>query len=223
VTELTPQEATRLDREATYRTHILGAAERLVGRVGLERTRMQDVAAEARVALATIYRLYPTKQDVYEALAHTRAGEVFAWARATVVDDASPLDNLMAFTLGLADFLFDHPDTLRFTLRSTPISWGLGEDDAEWSAQRDFHADLVAQCLRDGTVTGTDPRLVARLMAAVIQVYLSDWLERDMRPDRDAVRSAMRDHLLRAFTSPTPVAGARHSDARPRIGRPAAR
>ncbi len=163
VKALTPQEASRLDREATYRSHIMAAAERLVGRHGLERTKMQDVAAEARVALATIYRLYPTKQDLYEAVVRARAAEVLDAGRAAVTDEATPIDNLMNFTLGMVAHLLEHPDALRLTLRTTPTSWGLGEDDADWAAARDFHADLVHRCLLDGTVLGTDARLVARL------------------------------------------------------------
>jgi hypothetical protein len=112
----------------------------------------------------------------------------------------------LAFTLGLADFLLEHPDTLRFTLRATPVSWGLGEDNADWSAQRDFHAELAARAIADGTLVGDDPRLVARLMAAVIQVHLSDWLEHAMAAPAEAVRTAVRDQLLRAFAAPRPPA-----------------
>ena len=55
--------------------------------------------------------------------------------------------------------------------------------------------------MRDGTVIGRDPNLVARLMGAIIQVHLSDWLEHGMHPETDIIRSEVRDQLIRAFTT----------------------
>ena len=135
MTAPSPREAARVAREATYRSHILAAAERLVGRRGLERTRMEDVTREAQVALATIYRLFPTKQDLYRSLADTRARAVFDHAHATSNLDANPLDNLLAFVMGIVDYLLDNPETLRFTLRTMPTSWGLDDDDADWATR----------------------------------------------------------------------------------------
>ena len=83
-------------------------------------------------------------------------------------------------------------------LRST-TSWGLGEDILAWRPQRDFHANLVKRCIEDGSIDGPDGRLIARLMGAMFQVQLSDWLERGMVESKDLVKSNVRDLLLHAF------------------------
>ena len=49
---------------------ILEAADRLGAVHGLERVQMSDIAAEAGVALGTLYRYYPTKHHLYAASLH---------------------------------------------------------------------------------------------------------------------------------------------------------
>jgi len=162
---------------------------------------MQDVAAEARIAVATIYRHYPTKQDLYAALVQRSAEGPFLRASAVVDPERSPVANLMAFSLEIFRFMVDRPDALRFTLRTTPASWGLGEDIESWARMRDFHAALAQQCIDDGSVVGRDGRLVARLIAATLQVYLGDWLEHPDERDRGHMTEELRAQLERAFTA----------------------
>src|SRR3954452_12987209 len=47
--------------------HILGAVREVLHDVGYDQLRMQDVADRACVGLSTIYRRWPTKQDVVRA------------------------------------------------------------------------------------------------------------------------------------------------------------
>jgi AcrR family transcriptional regulator len=59
-------------RAAERDTAILDAAQQLLGEVGYDRLRIQDVADRAHAGLATIYRRWPTKQAlVIDAMQHT--------------------------------------------------------------------------------------------------------------------------------------------------------
>lgn len=55
----------RLDEERSE--HILGTVLELMHEIGYDQLRMQDVADRAGVGLSTIYRRWPTKQDVVRA------------------------------------------------------------------------------------------------------------------------------------------------------------
>ncbi|BBZ25119.1 TetR family transcriptional regulator [Mycolicibacter hiberniae] len=68
-TPSTPAQRQRCER-------ILAAAARLGARDGLEAVRMQDVADQASVSIATVYRYYPTKHHLFSALLlhYTQAG-----------------------------------------------------------------------------------------------------------------------------------------------------
>lgn len=63
--EATPRRGRRLDDERTE--HILGTVIEVLHDVGYDQLRMQDVADRACVGLATIYRRWPTKQDLVRA------------------------------------------------------------------------------------------------------------------------------------------------------------
>ncbi len=54
-------------RQLARNAAILGAARRLGERHGLERVQMSDVAADAGVALGTLYRYYPSKHHLFAA------------------------------------------------------------------------------------------------------------------------------------------------------------
>lgn len=57
---------------------MLRAAARLGSRLPLERVQMSEVAAEADVALGTLYRYYPSKHHLFAGLLMTRMAELEA-------------------------------------------------------------------------------------------------------------------------------------------------
>ena len=71
-----PRRGRRLSEERTE--HILGAVLDVLHDVGYDQLRMQDVAERACVGLSTIYRRWPTKQDLVRAsLCCDRAAQKF--------------------------------------------------------------------------------------------------------------------------------------------------
>lgn len=65
--ERSPAEPTSQEQKARYR-RILAAAARHGAAKGLERVQMHDVAGEAGVAIATLYRYFPSKTHLFTAL-----------------------------------------------------------------------------------------------------------------------------------------------------------
>jgi len=55
----------RTPRQAAKREHIVGAASRVFGARPYHVVRMDDVAAAARVGKGTLYRYFPSKEDLY--------------------------------------------------------------------------------------------------------------------------------------------------------------
>src|SRR5882672_10178597 len=90
-----PRRGRRLSEERTE--HILGTVLDVLHDVGYDQLRMQDVADRAEVGLSTIYRRWPTKQDLVRAsLECDRAAEKFA-----VTGD--PRADLKAFLTRMGD------------------------------------------------------------------------------------------------------------------------
>src|SRR5919198_6286075 len=92
-----PRRGRRLSEERTE--HILGTVLDVLHDVGYDQLRMQDVADRACVGLSTIYRRWPTKQDLVRAsLCCDRATERFA-----VTGD--PRADVKTFLKGMAEDL----------------------------------------------------------------------------------------------------------------------
>lgn len=64
-----PAEPSSAEQKERY-ARILRAAGRLGAEHGLERMQMHDVAKEAGVAIATLYRYFPSKTDLFVAVLH---------------------------------------------------------------------------------------------------------------------------------------------------------
>src|SRR3954452_19284245 len=78
---------------------ILGTVLELINETGYDQLRMQDVADRANVGLSTIYRRWPTKQDVVRAaLQCEQAGEKF-------VDTGDPRADVKATLVKMAENL----------------------------------------------------------------------------------------------------------------------
>jgi AcrR family transcriptional regulator len=75
---------------------ILGSVLELLGEVGYDQIRMQDVAERAHVGLSTIYRRWPTKQDV------VRAALECDQARAKFVSSSDARADLRSFLAEMA-------------------------------------------------------------------------------------------------------------------------
>jgi AcrR family transcriptional regulator len=88
---------------------ILGATLRLVGRRGVKRLGMQEVSEAAGVSRATLYRYFPSKDHLMDAVAifdeHTFA-EGLAAALAAVVDRSDRIRTFVAFAF---DYIRTHP------------------------------------------------------------------------------------------------------------------
>jgi AcrR family transcriptional regulator len=92
-----PRRGRRLSEERTE--HILGTVLDVLHDVGYDQMRMQDVAERACVGLSTIYRRWPTKQDLVRAsLCCDRAAQKYA-----VTGD--PRADVKAFLTRLAEDL----------------------------------------------------------------------------------------------------------------------
>jgi AcrR family transcriptional regulator len=93
---------------------ILGATLRLVGRRGVKRLGMQEVSEAAGVSRATLYRYFPSKAHLMDAVAifdeHTFA-EGLATALAVVAD---PSDRIRTFVAFAFDYIRTHPARLLF-------------------------------------------------------------------------------------------------------------
>lgn len=75
---------------------ILGAAEVCFARKGIDRTTMQEIATEAGLSAGAIYRYFPSKEQLLEAVFQHVSENHAAMFQRAVAEHASPLEALFA-------------------------------------------------------------------------------------------------------------------------------
>jgi TetR/AcrR family transcriptional regulator len=101
-------------RRARTRDAILDAAEALFAESGYRRTRMEDVAERADVAIGSIYGHFGNKDGLYLALVE-RAAQLFGrYLRQAYQPQWSPLEQVVACGDAYLRFHVEHPGAFRF-------------------------------------------------------------------------------------------------------------
>lgn len=154
------------------RERVLDAATELVRRDG-ERVPMADIARHAGVGIGTVYRHFPTREDLLSALVHRSFGLALVNARAAASEPGSALEGVRAF---LSATLRDR-DRFVLPLHGGPVLFT--------AAIRDLQAEIrgVLQTLLDrghatdqlrGDLTPVDLIIAASLLSRPLP-NADDW------------------------------------------------
>lgn len=108
-----PGSARQKDRCA----RMLRAAARLGAERGLERVQMQDVAREAGVAVATLYRYFPSKTHLFTSVMASQIDSLAARVRPPLPGE-DPVDRLVELLAGATRDLLARPLLARAILQS---------------------------------------------------------------------------------------------------------
>ncbi len=187
------------------RVRIMDAAEALFRRLGFGKTAVADIAAELRMSPANVYRFFPSKNAIVEAICQRCLGELEekAWAAARSRGSAAErIERLVLETLAYhKDNHLTDQRVNDMVLAAIELSWGAIR------AHKEHMRMIFESILRDGVGTGEfesiDPRETSRLlMIALVQfchpVLVAQSLQDREGPEADA--RATVGFLLRAIT-----------------------
>lgn len=157
------------------RDDLLAAAARRFVAVGIRKTTMEDVAAEAGAGKATLYRYFDNKDAVVDALLAREAQRFVAEVSAAVDEHEHASARIEgAFVAGVR-FFVDHPMLTkgrdeepgellpRIQATSGPVVMGALE----------LYADLIAEGIEEGELRRVDPRTAAEVIVRLILSYFS--------------------------------------------------
>lgn len=175
-------------RRTLYRELVLDGAEREFARVGFSDTKVAAIAKAADLSLATVYKTFPGKREIWNDLHAERMTALLALVDERVAGATSPLERLLAGIGAVADFLTDHDAYLELSLGAGSGWLSAGGTDVQrtvWSSGLDTIAAGVAAADAAGELGGLRPRIAAGLVVTALQVWLGDWVdsERDRQPD----------------------------------------
>lgn len=165
---------------------------------------MQDVAQEAGLALATVYDLVPSKEQLYAEIFRLRGRALLERALQAQAGARTAMDMLLGGIQGYVEFLCEHPDYLRIQLRERQ-PWALAprftseEQRRLWQEGINLTTSVFRAVLAEASLPEEDPETLARLMIAAHQVYLARWLEQGGQEPVAQLVQRMQRHVIRTL------------------------
>jgi AcrR family transcriptional regulator len=207
VGKLNPKQSIRDARRNIHLQHLLEAAERVFAARGYTGTRMQEVASEAGLALATVYELVDSKEDLYAEIHRLRGRALLEQAGKSAVGATGALDALLRGVAAYGSFLMEHSDYLKILLRESQ-PWALNpefpskEQGRQWREGLELTVAMFDAAIAERSLVAQKretPQLLARLMIAAHQVYLGSWVDGGMSEPPAELIGRMQEHVTRVF------------------------
>jgi AcrR family transcriptional regulator len=199
---MNPQVKTKPD---DTRARIVDAAEMLFRRLGFAKTAVADIASELGMSPANVYRFFPSKNAIVEAICQRCLAEVEDKAWAVARGRGSAADRMERMILDIFTYHRDNFITEQrvhdMVLVAIEHSW-----DAIKVHKQAMHAALEL-IVRDGIAAGefevVDPRETATVMMQSLIRYTHPLVIADCLKDHDDIEGELRRSvrfLLRAIT-----------------------
>ncbi len=205
------RQSLREAKRALYRATILDAAEAAFARAGYDATKVQTIAREAGISLATLYGVFPKKWDIFRALQHDRLTQLMQGVLPQGDPLRDPFDRLQFGITAYLTFHMKHPRFLEVQLREG-VPWGTTdelrtpEQTRAWEAGLALMTQAFADGMRGGVFIRDDPELCARTATAMSQVRLALWVGQPQPPAPEVVARKAMSQLIRTFAAPDRVA-----------------
>ncbi len=194
-------------RLVLYRERVLDAAEAEFAAEGFAGARVTAIATRAGVSLSTVYRCFAGKEDVWDELNDVRMRELVAAVGRVGDPEARALDRILAAARAQAAFFLSRPDFLALHLRDG-LSWGTalvgdsprrGRQQVAWQAGMQMLTVTAEVAVAERQVRPVRPELLASIVISGLQVFLTDWFNRDPRPSAEQTIDDYVAHLERAL------------------------
>jgi AcrR family transcriptional regulator len=187
------------------RARIMDTAEALFRRLGFGKTAVADIAAELKMSPANVYRFFPSKNAIIEAICQRCLGELEERAWTVARSRGSAAERIERLVLEILAYHTENHLTEQrvndMVLAAIELSWGAIR------AHKEHMRMVFESVLREGVERGefepVDPRETSRLlMISLVQfchpVLVAQYLQDQGDLEADA-RASVR-FLLRAIT-----------------------
>lgn len=188
-------------RRAMYQQQIVAAAEYEFSQTGFTDARVSEIAKTAGVSLATVYKHFAGKDDIWDALNADRMQEFVAAVRARTESIDSPLEAILVGARAEVEFFAAHPNFLQLHINEG-LSWasavaeaGRGGQRAAWRMGMEMITRAAEAAVDAGQITGLRPEIVGALVISALQVWLTDWVFAGKATPIEAVADAVVRHL----------------------------
>jgi AcrR family transcriptional regulator len=198
-----PVEPAHAQRSDARRNRLRGleAGWRLLAERGVEGLNMEEVAREAEIGKGTLYRHFPTRDSLIEALLHEGAGRVEAEMRDRIPSDADAPSKLRCF-VGLMYDAYEgwyfSPELLRAA--ATVLHGETGPSHPFTGVAARIRA-IIDQGIREGSFRKVDVEYAAIAALTMINPFALTKAQARLGYDRPKMEERAVDFLLHALAA----------------------
>jgi AcrR family transcriptional regulator len=157
------------------RESILDATDRLLGRLGFQKTTIDDLAREAGVARRTVYLHFPTKEEIFLCSIDRVVDRLLARLREIASSGGGPADRLRRMLLERVLYRFDSVsayhgslDELLSVLRPAYLR----RRERYFRAEAEVLAGVLAEGVRGGELEAVDLQRTARALVTATNALI---------------------------------------------------
>lgn len=165
------------ERQAARRARVIAAAVKLAADGGYDAVQMRDVAAEADVALGTLYRYFASKDQLLVAVLGEQMRDLRARLEQQPPQGATPADRVMDMLRRVTRGLERQPSVTAAVV--TALSSLSREDPAGLEVARDSYGDffeILSIAMHDGEPSHPDAEAIVRVLGQVWFATLIEWV-----------------------------------------------
>lgn len=187
-------------RRDMYRRQILNAAEVEFSRSGFASTKMNAIAKTADLSLATVYKNFAGKTEIWDVLHTARMQDLLRRVESEGLTSTSSFHRVIAGVASVTRYLVDHPSYLAMNLWAGTV-WAAsdraahGVQETVWSAGLETIAAGVDNAVVAGEIPPIDPHVAAGLIVSSMQVWLARWADGELAGSADDLVEAMSERL----------------------------
>ena len=135
------------------RTHIVRSAQLLFSQFGLKKVTTDDIAREASVSKATIYKHFRNKEEIFNTVLENETDQLLLAIREAVAEESDPVNRLRAHLHTRLDKVKDFTNFYRVT----QATWGDYWPHIAQVRKRFLRGekDIVREILQTGVYSGT--------------------------------------------------------------------
>jgi len=185
-TFLVEETSSRPKREAeARRREILEAAARVFARRGFHAATMAEVAAEAGVAVGSIYLYFNTKEQLYFSVVDEKAEELLSFLHAELGRAPTALGKLRRLVVGELEFFNRNREFLRIYVSTrSGLEWTLKDDFGEavnrkYAAYLEMVTAIIKRGIDEGELRAAPPADLAYALVGMVNSLVFRWVAED--------------------------------------------
>lgn len=187
------------------RDEVLAAAERLFARKGLFKTGMVEIAAEADVAVGSLYQCFDSKDAIYAAISERKFEEYFASVEAELGRARGVIAQIEALIVAHLRFFEHNRDFFRIWAvefgGECSIKGGLGDRiQKQFQMYMDVIIGLQRAGIRQGLFKRHDPELMGYVLNGMMRSVVQRWISGSGEDSLVAKAGTIQDIFLGGVT-----------------------